>query len=55
MFHPAHYQWQSTIRDIRGQEGGIVYGKKEAFNDFCGAVFFRGKAINWIGRGLRSE
>jgi hypothetical protein len=49
VFNSFHYQWAGEITDIAGK-GSVVHGKRYAYNDFCGAVFYNGEVpINWIG------
>ncbi|MEB3779541.1 MAG: hypothetical protein GSR85_04845 [Desulfurococcales archaeon] len=50
VFHSYHYQMASQVNDIAGREL-ILFGGRFAYNDFCGAIFWRGqKPVNWIGK-----
>lgn len=49
VFNSLHYQWVGILTDVKGKEK-MIYGKRFAYNDYCGAVFFNGTVpINWIG------
>ena len=49
VFTSLHYQWIGETTDIVGKKT-VEYGKRFAYNDYCGAVFFNGTVpINWIG------
>ncbi len=55
VFASPHYQWAGEVEDIVGR-AVVVHGKKYAYNDFCGAVFFKGEVpINWIGKVVNQE
>ena len=54
VFESPHYQWAGEVEDIVGR-GTIVHGKRYAYNDFCGAVFYRDIPINWIGKVTNEE
>ncbi|ABM80066.1 cytochrome c3 family protein [Hyperthermus butylicus] len=52
VFHSAHYQMAVIQNDIAGY-AEVLYGGKYAYNDFCGAIFWRGEVpINYIGKAV---
>ena len=51
-FHSNHYQMENVVRDVLGK-GAVPAGGKLAYNDFCGAIFWKGKVnVNYIGKAL---
>jgi hypothetical protein len=55
VFNSPHYQWAGEAEDILNKEA-VIHGKKYAYNDFCGAVFYEGKiSINFIGKVVNEE
>ena len=57
VFHSYHYQLRAPNDDIAGG-GTVVYGSAYAYNDYCGAIFWRDpktgelKPVNWIGKAV---
>lgn len=49
VFTSAHYQMAAVQRDIEGYTE-LLYGGKYTYNGFCGAIFWRDKPVNWIGK-----
>ncbi|NPA84995.1 MAG: hypothetical protein GXO07_03205 [Crenarchaeota archaeon] len=47
-FHSYHYQMVARQYDVVNAPW-VPYGGKVAMNDFCGAIFYNGKPINFIG------
>jgi hypothetical protein len=54
VFTSPHYQWAGKAEDIAGK-GSIIHGKKYAYNDFCGAVFYDNVPVNFIGKVANKE
>ena len=51
-FHSYHYQMANPVDDIVGRQM-VLYGGKYVYNDFCGAIFWRGnKSVNYIGKAV---
>ncbi len=54
VFDSPHYQWGGEAEDIVGKTK-VIHGKKYAYNDFCGAVFYGNVSINFIGKVTNAE
>lgn len=54
VFNSPHYQWGGVAEDILGKDK-VIHGKKYAYNDFCGAVFYGDTPVNFIGKVTNDE
>ncbi len=52
VFKSYHYQMENKVQDVAGK-GAVLAGGKLAYNDYCGAIFWKGSVnVNYIGKAV---